>query len=152
MDAETLFAVGEDVGGRSVGGQGKADTSDPLGIVAVDALVPKDQLEGTCGVVYHGEGERTIYLQLAVERTGGLKRTVGQGDMVAPQMVVGGGDSLWQAHPAHRIFAEGSPARALLGLGGLILEKFGKRWKVVDSRLGKRVGRKGQQEKRKNQP
>lgn len=72
--------------------------------------------------------------------------------MVAPQMVVGGVDRLWQAHPAHGIFAERSPARALLGLGGLILEKFGKRRKVVGSRLGKRMGRKGQQEKRKNQP
>ena len=72
-DAEAFLAVGEDVGGWSLGGQGEADTSDPLGIVAVDALVPKDQLEGTCGVVYHGKGERTVCLQLTVERTGGLE-------------------------------------------------------------------------------
>jgi len=32
------------------------------------------------------------------------------------------------------------------------LEKIGKRWKVVARGLGKRMGRKGQQEKRKNQP
>lgn len=73
VDTETLFAVGEDVGGWSLGGQGEADTSDPFGIVAVDALVPKDQLEGTCGVVYHGEGEWPVCLQLTVERTGGLE-------------------------------------------------------------------------------
>ena len=72
-DAEAFLAVGEGVGRRSVGRQGVANTSEPLGIVAVDALVPKDQLEGTCGVVYHGKGERTVCLQLTVERTGGLE-------------------------------------------------------------------------------
>lgn len=84
VDAEAFLGVGEGVGRRSVGRQGVANTSEPLGIVAVDALVPKDQLENARGLVDHGKGERTVCLQLAVERTGGLKRTVGQGDVIAP--------------------------------------------------------------------
>ena len=44
VDTETLFAVGEDVGEWSLGGQGEADTSDPFGIVAVGGRGPKEHL------------------------------------------------------------------------------------------------------------
>lgn len=83
-DAHARFSERENVGVGVVLGQCVADAVEPIGIVAVDALVPEHQLQiGLC-VVDYGKSLWGCGFELPAEGEGGCVCTVGWQGVIHP--------------------------------------------------------------------
>lgn len=76
-DAHARFSERENVGGGAVLDQRVADAVEPIGIVAVDALVPEHQLQVALCVVDYGKRQLGSGFELPAEGEGGCVFTVG---------------------------------------------------------------------------
>ncbi len=86
-ERHVVFSERQDIGGLALCGDVETYTREPLRILSIDALVPKDELKCTYGIIYCRKRQMASRLQLSVEWPVGMLNTVGQDHTATPKLL-----------------------------------------------------------------